>query len=93
MNQYCRYCWNAFDYNGEGTDFICEANAPCGGNGSGRFYKAAKAKRLNRCPYYDHRGTDIFRVDVDGEPVPYRPREPAEPSECDYDLILADWSK
>lgn len=40
MRQYCRYCSNAFDYNGEGTDFICEANAPCGNNGSGRFYDA-----------------------------------------------------
>lgn len=22
-NQYCRYCANALDYNGECTDFIC----------------------------------------------------------------------
>lgn len=29
-NQYCRYCANAEDYNGDGTDFVCFADAPCG---------------------------------------------------------------
>lgn len=47
-NQYCRYCANALDYNGECTDFICTAKALCGDNGAGRFYKAIKAKRPNK---------------------------------------------
>ena len=84
MNQYCRYCSNAFDYNGEGTDYLCAAKAPCGANGSGQFYNAAKAKRVNHCKYYEHSGYDIFRVDENGECAQYRPRKPAE---CDFESI------
>lgn len=50
-NQYCRYCANTLDYNGECTDFICTAKAPCGDDGAGRFYKAVKAKRPNKCKH------------------------------------------
>ena len=53
MAQYCRYCINAEDYNGEGEDFLCFADAPCGNNGAGRFYKAAKAKRANHCKHFE----------------------------------------
>ena len=89
MNQYCRYCSHAIDYNGEGTDFVCTAVAPCGANGSGEFYPAKKAKRINKCKYYDHNGRDIFRFDRNGEPAEYKPREPAE---CDFDMIPAPWA-
>ena len=47
-NQYCRYCANALDYNGECTDFICTANALCGDNGAGRFYKAGRHRTRQR---------------------------------------------
>ena len=46
MKQYCRYCTNAIDYNGEATEFVCTAKAECGNNGAGRFYPAEKAKRI-----------------------------------------------
>ena len=74
MLQYCRYCCNAFDYNGEGEDFICEANAPCGNNGAGAFYPASKAKRPNKCPHFEFCEYDIFRAAADGGFVSYRPR-------------------
>ncbi len=45
-NQYCRYCANAEDYNGDG--------------GNGIFYSAAKAKSTNRCKHYAFCGIDIF---------------------------------
>ena len=90
MNQYCRYCNFAFDYNGEAKDFLCVADAPCGDDGTGRFYPAAKAKKINKCRYYEHNGFDIFRTDKDGNPIAYNPKEPAE---CDYDMIPAPWSK
>jgi hypothetical protein len=54
MKQYCRYCANALDYNGEGTEFLCNADAPCGNNGAGRFYDAEKAKRKNKCKYFHY---------------------------------------
>lgn len=44
MKQYCRYCTNAVDYNGEATDFVCTAKAECGNNGAGRMYPAKKAQ-------------------------------------------------
>ena len=75
MKQYCRYCGNAFDYNGEGTDFICEADAPCGNNGSGRFYNAEKAKRPNKCKYFAFCNADIFRQDENGNFAEYKPRQ------------------
>ena len=90
MNQYCRYCAHALDYNGEATDFICQAPAPCGANGCGRFYPSRKAKRVNRCKHYEHNGRDIFRIDENGDPIEYKPREPAV---CDFDLIPAEWAR
>ena len=73
MLQYCRYCANAFDYNGEGTDFLCEADAPCGNNGAGRFYDAGRAKRPNKCKHFEFRNADIFRDDESGRPAEYKP--------------------
>lgn len=75
MKQYCRYCSNALDYNGEGEDFLCTANAPCGGNSAGRFYPASKAKRPNKCPHFDFLNADIFRLDKNGNYAEYKPRE------------------
>lgn len=75
MKQYCRYCSNAFDYNGEGSDFICGANAPCGNNGCGRFYDAKKAKRPNKCKHFDFINADIFRQDENGIFAEYKPRK------------------
>ena len=60
MNQYCRYCANALDYNGDATDFVCTAKAKCGNNGAGQFYNAAKAKRPNKCKYYELNPLDVF---------------------------------
>ena len=74
MRQYCRYCAYALDYNGEGDDFVCLAHAPCGANGAGQMYDASKAKRPNKCKHYEHNGLDIFRVDENGNFVPYKPR-------------------
>ena len=74
MKQYCRYCSNALDYNGEGTDFLCNANAPCGDNGCGKFYKASKAKRPNKCIYFEFCNADIFRQDENGNFAEYKPR-------------------
>lgn len=73
--QYCRYCSHAFDYNGEGTEFLCSANAPCGNNGSGRFYQASKAKRPNKCRHFDFCNADIFRQDENGNFAEYKPRK------------------
>lgn len=78
MLQYCRYCANAFDYNGEGTDFLCEADAPCGDNGAGRFYPASKAKRPNKCKQFEFQNADIFRDDENGNPAKYKPFVPAK---------------
>lgn len=60
MKQYCRYCTNAVDYNGEATDFICTANSKCGNNGAGRFYSADKAKRINHCKHFEFNKLDVF---------------------------------
>ena len=60
MKQYCRYCANAIDYNGEGKDFICLAKAECGNNGAGRFYTAEKAKKVNRCKWFRFNPLDVF---------------------------------
>ena len=80
--QYCRYCINAEDYNGEGEDFLCFADAPCGNNGAGRFYKAAKAKRANHCKHFEGNVIDIFS---DRE---YQPRPPRTPSEYEQMKLL-----
>ena len=74
MKQYCRYCANALDYNGEATDFICMAKAPCGNNGAGQFYKASKAKRPNKCRYFEFNPMDVFYTTY-GERE-YKPRQP-----------------
>lgn len=76
--QYCRYCSYAEDWGGEGTNFVCFANAPCGDNGNGIFYSAAKAKAVNRCKYYGYCGIDIFTNKE------YQPRGKREESPCDY---------
>ncbi len=60
MKQYCRYCTNAVDYNGEPTDFICTENAKCGNNGAGRMYPAKKAKRINHCKHFEFNTLDVF---------------------------------
>lgn len=75
MKQYCRYCCNALDYNGEATDFICKADAPCGDNGAGHFYPAIKAKRPNKCKFFEFNENDIFRYNADGSFATYKPRE------------------
>lgn len=74
MKQYCRYCSNAFDYNGEGEDFLCNANAPCGNNGAGAFYGASKAKRPNKCPHFEFCPNDVFSLDENGNYRQYKPR-------------------
>ena len=79
MKQYCRYCMNAIDYNGEATDCVCMAEAPCGADGSGEFYDAAKAKRPNKCKHYVHCGLDIFSYAPDGSFREYKPREYQKP--------------
>lgn len=75
MNQYCRYCCHALDYNGEGVDFICEAAAPCGNNGAGKFYSVDKAKRINKCKHFIFNENDIFRYDANGNFAIYKPRD------------------
>lgn len=60
MKQYCRYCTNAVDYNGEATDFVCTAKAECGNNGAGRMYPAEKAKRTNLCKHFELNPLDVF---------------------------------
>lgn len=60
MIQYCRYCSNALDYNGEAEDFLCSADAECGDFGAGRFYDASKAKRPNKCKHFDFNPLDVF---------------------------------
>ena len=60
MNQYCRYCANALDYNGEAEDFVCTADGVCGANGAGKFYSATKAKRKNKCRYFVFNPLDVF---------------------------------
>ena len=82
MAQYCRYCINAEDYNGEGEDFMCFADAPCGKNGEGRFYKAAKAKRINHCKHYDGPAMDIFSLRA------YQPKGPRTPSKYEQMKLL-----
>ena len=82
MAQYCRYCINAEDYNGEGEDFLCFADAPCGNNGAGRFYKAAKAKRANHCKHFEGNAIEIFS---DRE---YQPRPPRTPSKYEQMKLL-----
>ncbi len=74
MIQYCRYCVNANGYKGEGEDFLCDANGPCGNHGAGAFYEAKKAKRPNKCAYFEFNPHDIFRVDSDGNFEEYKPR-------------------
>ena len=60
MKQYCRHCIHAKGYHGEGMDYFCTAEAPCGGNGAGRMYRAARAKRPNQCKAYCYSEEDIF---------------------------------
>ena len=76
--QYCRYCSQAEDYNGDGASFVCFANAPCGDNGNGIFYSATKAKSVNHCRHYAFCGIDIF---TDRE---YKPRGERTEIPCDY---------
>ncbi|MBQ1442018.1 MAG: hypothetical protein IIZ08_08910 [Clostridia bacterium] len=73
MKQYCRYCVHALDYNGEATDFVCMAKAPCGNNGAGQFYKASEAKRPNKCKYFEFNPMDVFYTTY-GERE-YKPRQ------------------
>lgn len=74
MKQYCRYCANAIDYNGEATDFICEADAHCGNNGAGKMYSASKAKRPNKCKNFNFNEMDVFGANPDGSFKTYHPR-------------------
>lgn len=75
MLQYCRYCANAIDYNGEGEDFICLAKAPCGNDGAGRMYDAKKARRVNKCKHFEFNELDVFFTSK-GERV-YKPNKTA----------------
>lgn len=88
MLQYCRYCSHALDYNGEATDFICEADAPCGKNGAGAFYPASKAKRPNKCLHFDFNPNDIFRCDENGNFVQYKPREEPPPPQGEQQSLF-----
>lgn len=83
MAQYCRYCVYAVDYNGEGEDFLCFADAPCGNNAAGRFYPADKAKRTNKCGYFIGPALDIFS---EREYAP-RPRMITTSPESDYEQL------
>ena len=74
MKQYCRYCTNAVDYNGEATDFLCLANAECGNNGAGWFYPAEKAKRVNKCKYFEFNELDVFYTTYGERKYKPRPR-------------------
>ena len=76
MKQYCRYCAEATDYNGEAEDFVCCASAPCGANGAGRFYPASKAKRPNKCKSFIFCPMDVFFTTY-GERH-YKPRKKPE---------------
>lgn len=89
MKQYCRYCANALDYNGEAEDFLCNAEAPCGNNGAGKFYPAAKAKRPNKCEYFSFNPMDVFYTTY-GERE-YTPRE-SKPVQCDGQMSIWDIS-
>lgn len=91
VKQYCRYCAHALDYNGEGEDFICLAEAPCGNNGAGQFYKAEKAKRVNHCKNFDFINADIFRRNEDESFAEYKPREETEKlDQISFDMIGSD---
>jgi len=72
MKQYCRYCANALDYDGM---LICEANAPCGNNGSGRGYDIDKAKRINKCKHFEFNPNDLLGANPDGGFRQYQPRK------------------
>lgn len=88
MKQYCRYCSRAIDYNGAGEDFICNANAPCGNNGSGAFYDAAKAKRINHCPHFSFNEIDVFGDMEKGEWKTYKPHiEKPAPPETEQEVM------
>ena len=80
MKQYCRYCVNALDYNGEASDFLCNADAKCGNNGAGMFYGAEKAKRINSCEHFIFNENDIFGQDKNGNFKTYKPRNLKEKS-------------
>jgi len=81
MIQYCRYCVWALDYNGEAEDFICSAPAPCGDNGTGHFYSAAKAKRPNKCKSFSFNPLDVFFTTYGEREYKPRPRQPQAKSE------------
>lgn len=76
MKQYCRYCANAIDYD---DMLVCEAEAPCGNNGSGKVYSMVKAKRLNRCKSFEFNPNDLLSCDPDGSFRQYKPRAPYKP--------------
>ena len=71
MNQYCRYCAYALDYNGKKTEFLCEIKD--------QFFKADKAKRLNKCKDFDFNPSDIFRTLPNGSFAQYQPRAAYKP--------------
>ena len=71
MNQYCRYCAYALDYNGEETEFLCEIKD--------EFFPASKAKHINRCKDFDFNPSDIFRTLPNGSFAQYQPRAPYKP--------------
>ena len=56
------------------TYFKTVAKAPCGDDGAGRFYKAVKAKRPNKCKHFEFLNADIFRQDENGNFAEYKPR-------------------
>lgn len=90
MKQYCRYCMNAIDYNGEATDFVCMAEAPCGNGGSGKFYDAGRAKRPNKCKFFEFNGLDVFSQAPDGSFRVYKPRQAHGPKMEQMNIFEGD---
>lgn len=87
MKQYCRYCANAVDYNGEATDFICTADAPCGNNGAGAFYPAAIAKRVNKCKHFVYNSIDVFYTTYGMRAYKPRTKSPAQTSASNFEQL------
>jgi len=70
MKQYCRYCCLASEYD---DALVCTANAPCGNSGCGKLYDMQKAKRLNKCAYFEFNPNDLLRQDEHGNFMQYKP--------------------
>ena len=85
MKQYCRYCMFAIDYDGS---LICQANAPCGKNGSGKCYDIEKAKRMNKCKHFEFNSNDLLGALENGNFRQYKPREAYESKELTGQTVI-----